>query len=64
MYDPHKTLCTHIKYCKVSFKDDRSVSYTLIISHKFCKMLSIINKLTLQNDLQNFMTNSVFMDKK
>jgi len=38
--------------------------YTLIISHKFCNMLSILNKLTLQKDLQNFVTNSVFMDKK
>ena len=26
--------------------------------------LSILNKLTLQKDLQNFVTNSVFMDKK
>ena len=38
--------------------------YTLIISYKFCKMLIILNKLTLQKDLQNFVTNSVFMDKK
>jgi len=40
--------------------------YTLIICHKFCKMSSILNKLTLQKELQNFVTNtcSVFMDKK
>jgi len=38
--------------------------YTLIISHKFSKLLSILNKLTLQKDLQNFVTNSVFTDKK
>ena len=38
--------------------------YTLIISHKSCKMLSILNKLTLQKDLQNIVTNNVFMDKK
>jgi len=37
--------------------------YTLIVSHKFCKMLSILNKLTLQKALQNCVTNSVFMDK-
>jgi len=38
--------------------------YTLIISHKSCKMLSILNKLTLQKYLQNIVTNNVFMDKK
>ena len=38
--------------------------YTLIISHKSCKMLSILNKLTLQRDLQNVVTNNVFMDKQ
>jgi len=37
--------------------------YTLIISHNFCKLLSILNNLTLQEDLQNCVTNSVFMDK-
>jgi len=39
--------------------------YALIISHK-CKMLSInnVNKLTLQKDFQNVVTNNVFMDKK
>ena len=40
--------------------------YTLKISHKSCKMLSInnVNKLTLQKDFQNVVTNNVFMDKK
>jgi len=37
--------------------------YTLMISHKSCKMLSILNKLTLQKDFQNFVTNNVFTDK-
>ena len=37
--------------------------YTLIIGHKSCKMLSVINKLTLQNELQNFVIINVFMDK-
>ena len=37
--------------------------YTLIIGHKSCNMLSIINKLTLQKELQNFMTNNVFWTK-
>jgi len=30
--------------------------YTLIIGHKSCNMLSILNKLTLQKELQNFVT--------
>jgi len=38
--------------------------YTLIIGHKSCNMLNILNKLTLQKVLQIFVTNSVFMDKK
>jgi len=38
--------------------------YTLIISHKSCKLLNILNKLTLQKDLQNSVINYVFMDKK
>jgi len=33
--------------------------YTLKISNTFCKSLSILNKLTLQNDWQKFVTNSV-----
>jgi len=38
--------------------------YILIIGHKFCNRLSILNKLTLQKKLQNVVTNNVFMDKK
>jgi len=38
--------------------------YTLIINHKFCQLLSILNKLNLQKDLQNIVTNNVFMDKR
>jgi len=38
--------------------------HTLIISHKSCIMLSILNKLILQKTLQNIVTNNVFMDKK
>ena len=38
--------------------------YTLIIGHKSCNMLSILNKLTLQEKLQTFMINNVFLDKK
>jgi len=38
--------------------------YTLIISHKSCNMLSILNKLTLWKELQTFVTNNVFLDKK
>jgi len=34
--------------------------YTLIIGHKSCNMLNILNKLTLQKKLQNPMTNNVF----
>ena len=38
--------------------------YTLTIGHKSCNMLNILNKLTLQKELQNFVTNNVFLDKK
>ena len=48
------------------FKDARSVSlYPYNQSQNWQKFkYGIINKLTLQKDLQNFVTNSVFMDKK
>ena len=35
-------------------------TYTLIIGHKSCTMLRILNKLTLQN----FVANNAFMDKQ
>jgi len=38
--------------------------YTLIIGHKSCNMLSILNKLTFQKELQNIVTNNVLLDKK
>jgi len=38
--------------------------YTLIISHKSSNMLRILNKLTLFKELQTFVTNNVFLDKK
>jgi len=38
--------------------------YTLIIGHKSCNMLSILNKLTLQKKLQKKLTNNVVLDKK
>ena len=37
---------------------------TLIIGHKSCNMLGILNKLTLHKKLQNCVTNNVFLDKK
>jgi len=33
--------------------------YTLIIGHKSCNMLSILNILTLQKELQNLVTTTV-----
>jgi len=36
---------------------------TLIIGHKLCNMLRILNELTLQRELQNFVTNNVFLTK-
>jgi len=38
--------------------------YTLIIGHKSCNMLIILNKLTLQKKLQNFVTNNVLFGQK
>jgi len=37
---------------------------TLIIGHKFCSMLSILNEITSQQELQNFMTYNGFWTKK
>ena len=34
--------------------------YTLRIGHKSGNMLSMLNKLTLQKELQTFVTNNVF----
>jgi len=38
--------------------------YTFIIGHKSCNVLSTLNKLSLQKELQNCVTNNVFLDKK
>ena len=38
--------------------------YTLIIGHTSCNILSILNKLKLWKELQTFVTNNVFLDKK
>jgi len=38
--------------------------YTLIISHKSSNMLRILNKLTLYQELQAFVTNNLYLDKK
>ena len=37
--------------------------YTLVMGHKSCNMLSILNKLTLIKELQNFVTNDAFWTK-
>jgi len=38
--------------------------YTPTIGHKSCNMLSILNKLTLKKEMQTFVSNDVFLDKK
>ena len=38
--------------------------YTLIIGHKSSNMLSILNKLILEKELQTFVINNVLLDKK
>jgi len=38
--------------------------YNLIIGHKSCNMLSILNKSILLKELQTFVINNVFLDKK
>jgi len=38
--------------------------YTLIIGHTSCNMLSLLKKVSLQQELQNFVTNNVFLEKK
>jgi len=38
--------------------------YTLIIVHRSCNILSILNTLTLQKELQKSVTNNGFLDKK
>jgi len=38
--------------------------YTPIIGNKSCNTLSILNKLTLQKELETSVRNNVFLDKK
>ena len=38
--------------------------FTLIIGHKSCNTLSILNKLTLLKELQYFAIYNVFLEKK
>jgi len=39
--------------------------YTLSIGQKSCNMLSILlNKITLQKEMQNFVTNNVLLEQK
>jgi len=38
--------------------------YNLIIGPKSCNMLILLNKLTLQKELQHFVTNNVLLEKK
>ena len=38
--------------------------YTLIIGHKSCNMLSMLNKFTLNKELQTLVRNNVSLDKK
>jgi len=54
----------HIKvlshYSCDNLKDVMSVPRYLLFGYTFCSMLSILNELTLQNELHNCMTNNVF----
>ena len=38
--------------------------YTFIIGHTSCNMLSMLNKLTLNKELQTLVTDNVFLNKK
>jgi len=38
--------------------------YSLIISHKSSNLLRILNQIPLHKELQTFVTNNVFLDKK
>ena len=50
-------------FCMVNIiKND---SYLKIkTGHKSCNMLSVLNKLPLEKELQNFVTSNVFSDQK
>ena len=52
------------KKCEISLKMLGLYLFTLIIGHKYCNTLSILNKLTSYKELQYFAINNVFLDKK
>jgi len=49
---------------KLSLKMQGLYLYTLKTGHKYGNMLSILNKLTLPKELQNIVTNNVFLTNK
>jgi len=53
-----------LRFCYENLKMLGLYLYTLIIGHESCNMLNILNKLTLQKELQIFVTKNVFLDKK
>ena len=55
--------CKSVNPYTVSLKMLGLYLYTRIIGHTSCNMLSILNKLKLQKELQIFLTNNVFLDK-
>jgi len=68
-YQFHKVFSVDTQNCLLLLLPFRTLNmlgmyfYTLIIGHKSCNMLSIKDKLTLQRELQNVVTNNVFLDK-
>ena len=72
IYKPHLTESTKLllqillRMCEAfhSLKMLGLYLYTLIIGHKSCNMLSILNKLILLKELQTFVINNVFLDQK
>ena len=67
-YEPNKAILTErplsLKRACFLLKILSLYIYTLRIGHKSGNMLSILNKLTLQQELQTFVTNNVFLTKK
>ena len=62
-------MCTYFKTNQWDFSTKSILKmlglylYSLIIGHKSCNVLSMLNKLSLQRELQNVVTKYVFMDK-
>jgi len=61
-----QNFCRSKKYVSIYFEYliKSLYLYTLIIGHKSCHMLSILNKLTMKRELQNSVTNSMFRTKR